>query len=104
VVFSGPKNIGTAQRMRKPALALLFLCAVGCTTLQPFRDATGRGRTVEDMQIDGAICQTVLPNPPAKQASSLCPACDLLDSAATKVKRKRIFDNCMKAHGWSAAR
>jgi hypothetical protein len=90
--------------MRMWTFALFFICLVGCTTQQPYRDATKSGRTVADMQIDGAICQAVLPNQPAKQAPSLCPACDLVDSAATKIKRQRIFDNCMKAHGWEVAR
>jgi hypothetical protein len=34
----------------------------------------------------------------------LCPACDLIDSAEVKIKRQRIFDNCMKSRGWEAVR
>lgn len=90
--------------MRKTFSALLFIFAAGCAAEQPYRDATNQGRTVSDMQIDGAICQTVLPSLPEKQAPSLCPACDLFDAAATKIKRQRVFDNCMKARGWDAAR
>lgn len=90
--------------MRKPALALLLVCVVGCTAQQAYRDTTNRGRTVADMQIDGAICQTALPSQAAKQAPTLCPASDLIDSAATKIKRQRIFDSCMNAHGWAIAR
>jgi len=91
--------------MRKPALALLLVCAVGCTTQQPYRDATSRGRTVTDMQIDGAICQTVLPSAPAgKSPPPLCPACAAVESISTQIKRQRLFDNCMHAHGWEVAR
>jgi hypothetical protein len=103
MAFSRRKDIGTAQRMRNLILVLLLVCTVGCTAEQPYRDSTNRGRTVADMQIDGAICQTVLPSP-AKQVPSLCPACDLIDSAATKIKRQRIFDSCMKTRGWAVAR
>ncbi len=103
MAFSPRKDSGTARQMRNPVLALLLVCVVGCTTQQPYRDSTNRGRTVADMQIDGAICQTVLPSP-AKQVPSLCPACDLIDSAAAKIKRQRIFDNCMKSRGWAVTR
>jgi hypothetical protein len=90
--------------MRKLALAILLIGTVGCATQQPYRDATNRGRSVTDMQIDGAICQTVLPGPPAAKSPPLCPACAAVDSISTSIKRQRVFDNCMKSHGWEAAR
>jgi hypothetical protein len=90
--------------MRIWTLALFFICVAGCTTQQPYRDATNSGRTFTDMQIDGAICQTVLPNPPNAKSQSLCPACAAVDSISAQIKRQRIFDNCMKAHGWEIAR
>jgi len=58
----------------------------------------------QDMQAAGAICQTVLPSPTPPKPPTLCPACDLIESAETKIKRQRLFDNCMRAHGWEAAR
>jgi len=92
--------------MRKVTVALFLLWVAGCTTQQPYRDATNRGRTVADMQIDGAICQTVLPNPaPATQAPPpLCQACAAIESIAAKIKRQRIFDKCMKSRGGQVAR
>jgi hypothetical protein len=90
--------------MRIWTSALFFICLTGCTTQQPYQDATNSGRTVTDMQIDGAICQTVLPNLPDPKSQSLCPACAAIDSISAQIKRRRIFDNCMRAHGWEATR
>jgi hypothetical protein len=91
--------------MRKSISALLVACVVGCAAQQPYRDATDRGRTITDMQIDGAICQTVLPPSPSNsQSQPLCPLCTAIDTVSTKIKRQRVFDNCMKIHGWGATR
>jgi hypothetical protein len=58
------------------------------------------------MQIDGAICQTVLPSPaPAtRRRRRSVPACAAIESIAEKIKRQRLFDNCMKSRGWEVAR
>jgi hypothetical protein len=90
--------------MRILILAVLAIGLVGCAAAQPYRDATNRGRTIADMQIDGAICQTVLPSPPAQKPPTLCPTCDAIDSLSIQIKRQRLFDGCMSMHGWAAAR
>jgi hypothetical protein len=90
--------------MRKSISVLFFLCVAACAAQQPYRDATNRGRTTQDMQADGAICQTVLPSPTPPKPPTLCPACDLIESAEAKIKRQRLFDNCMRSRGWEVAR
>lgn len=90
--------------MRILIVTVLSVGLVGCAAPQPYRDATNRGRTITDMQIDGAICQTFLPSPPAKKPPTLCPTCDAINSLSTQVKRQRLFGRCMSEHGWAAAR
>jgi hypothetical protein len=58
----------------------------------------------QEMQANGAICQTVLPGLPPPKPPTLCPARDLIDSAAAKIKRQRLLDNCMRFRGWEVAR
>ncbi len=90
--------------MRIPALALLLICVTSCATREPYRDVTDRKRAVTDMQVDGAICQTVLPPLPPPQPPTLCPVCAAVDATVAKAKRQKLFDNCMKTHGWEATR
>jgi hypothetical protein len=82
-----------------PFALLLAACVTAETT---YTDLTHTGRGLNQLKIDGAICDMALEQSPARQpaAAGLSAGTTLMNVGSQMIAQSNFFDQCMLSRGW----